>query len=54
MEVDADHSGGLMHFIGTNVPIYVHDLELSNALWCLFTKVIRFSRIDNSDYQLTA
>ncbi|MCJ1300690.1 hypothetical protein MMC08_003487 [Hypocenomyce scalaris] len=34
----ADHSGGLMHFIGTDVPIYVHDLELTNALWCLFTK----------------
>ena len=37
--VDADHSGGLMHFIDTNVPIYVHDLELRNALWCLYTKV---------------
>ncbi|KAF7547304.1 hypothetical protein G7046_g9041 [Stylonectria norvegica] len=36
---DADHSGGLMHFLGTDVPIYVHDLELNNALWCLFTKV---------------
>ncbi|RVX74086.1 hypothetical protein B0A52_01918 [Exophiala mesophila] len=34
----ADHSGGLMHFIDTNVPIYVHDLELRNALWCLYTK----------------
>ncbi|KAL6249423.1 hypothetical protein RBB50_003276 [Rhinocladiella similis] len=34
----ADHSGGLMHFIGTDVPIYVHDLELQNALWCLYTK----------------
>ena len=39
VELDADHSGGLMHFIGTDVPIYVHDLELTNALWCLFTKV---------------
>ncbi len=28
-----------MHFIDTGVPIYVHDLELTNALWCLFTKV---------------
>lgn len=28
-----------MHFLGTDVPIYVHDLELTNALWCLFTKV---------------
>lgn len=28
-----------MHFIDTDVPVYVHDLELSNALWCLFTKV---------------
>ena len=39
VDLDADHSGGLMHFIGTDVPIYVHDLELTNALWCLFTKV---------------
>lgn len=36
---DADHSGGLTHFIDTGVPIYVHDLELVNAVWCLFTKV---------------
>lgn len=28
-----------MHFIDTDVPVYVHDLELTNALWCLFTKV---------------
>lgn len=28
-----------MHFIDTGVPVYVHDLELTNALWCLFTKV---------------
>jgi glyoxylase-like metal-dependent hydrolase (beta-lactamase superfamily II) len=35
---DADHSGGLMHFIDTDVPIYVHDLELTNALWCLYTR----------------
>ena len=40
-DLDADHSGGLMHFIGTDVPIYAHDKELTNALWCLFTKVCR-------------
>ena len=37
--VDADHSGGLMHFVDTDVPIYVHDEELHTALWSLFTKV---------------
>ncbi|OQV09145.1 hypothetical protein CLAIMM_13308 [Cladophialophora immunda] len=39
--LDADHSGGLMHFIDTNVPIYVHDEELHTALWSLFTKADR-------------
>lgn len=28
-----------MHFIDTDVPIYVHDQELYTALWSLFTKV---------------
>lgn len=28
-----------MHFIDTDVPIYVHDEELHTALWSLFTKV---------------
>ncbi|KAK6379788.1 hypothetical protein LTS17_005861 [Exophiala oligosperma] len=37
----ADHSGGLMHFIDTDVPIYVHDEELHTALWSLFTKADR-------------
>lgn len=51
-----------MHFIGTDIPIYVHDIELTNALWCLFTKVhtpvsdikhyaLKISQADAGPYQ---
>ncbi|KAK1142371.1 hypothetical protein N8T08_007923 [Aspergillus melleus] len=33
-----DHAGGLKHFQGTNVPIYVHELELKHAFYTLATK----------------
>jgi hypothetical protein len=51
-----------MHFIDTDVPIYVHDLELTNALWCLFTKVsngtclplaVQFSHSHSLNYRQT-
>jgi len=32
-----DHAGGLENFIGTDIPIYVHEKELSNAFMCLAT-----------------
>jgi len=32
-----DHAGGLEHFFGSQIPIYVHDLELKNALWAIAT-----------------
>ena len=28
-----DHAGGLEHFRGTDVPIYVHETELKHAFW---------------------
>lgn len=32
-----DHSGGLEHFYGTDVPIYVHELELKHAFYSVAT-----------------
>lgn len=32
-----DHGGGLEHFIGTDVPIYVHEEELKHACWAAAT-----------------
>lgn len=32
-----DHAGGLKEFIGTKVPIVVHELELKNALYSVAT-----------------
>ncbi len=34
-----------MAFIDTGVPVYVHDVELTNALWCLFTKVGKDAKV---------
>lgn len=33
-----DHSGGLEHFKGKNVPVYVHELELKYAFYSVATK----------------
>ncbi len=33
-----DHAGGLEHFRGTDVPIYVHETELKHAFWAVATK----------------
>lgn len=33
-----DHAGGLEHFLGTNVPIYVHEEEFKHATWSVATK----------------
>ncbi|PGH27443.1 hypothetical protein AJ80_00921 [Polytolypa hystricis UAMH7299] len=33
-----DHSGGLKYFEGTDVPIYVHELELKNPFYAVATK----------------
>lgn len=33
-----DHAGGLEHFMGTDVPIYVHELELKHAFFCIANK----------------
>lgn len=32
-----DHGGGLDHFFGTNVPIYVHEQELKHAFYAVAT-----------------
>lgn len=32
-----DHGGGLEHFYGTEVPIYVHELELKHAFYSVAT-----------------
>ncbi|KIW18542.1 hypothetical protein PV08_02830 [Exophiala spinifera] len=32
-----DHAGGLEHFIGTKVPIYVHEEEFKHACWAIAT-----------------
>ncbi|KAF5587801.1 metallo-hydrolase oxidoreductase [Fusarium subglutinans] len=34
-----DHAGGLEYFRGTDVPIYVHEIELKNAFYSAATKV---------------
>lgn len=33
-----DHAGGLENFRSTNVPIYVHELELKHAFYSVATK----------------
>jgi len=33
-----DHAGGLTYFRGTDVPIYVHELELKHAFYSVLTK----------------
>ncbi|KAI4646594.1 hypothetical protein J4E93_004815 [Alternaria ventricosa] len=33
-----DHSGGLEHFRGKDVPVYVHELELKHAFYSVATK----------------
>jgi glyoxylase-like metal-dependent hydrolase (beta-lactamase superfamily II) len=33
-----DHAGGLEHFVGTSVPIYVHEAELKHAFYSVATK----------------
>ncbi|MGO4567045.1 N-acyl homoserine lactonase family protein [Rhizobium sp. 2YAF20] len=33
-----DHGGGLHYFTGTNVPIYVHEIELKQAFYAVATK----------------
>ncbi|KAF1959067.1 Metallo-hydrolase/oxidoreductase [Byssothecium circinans] len=33
-----DHAGGLNHFRNTNIPIYVHELELKYAFYAVATK----------------
>jgi glyoxylase-like metal-dependent hydrolase (beta-lactamase superfamily II) len=33
-----DHAGGLEHFLGTKVPIYVHEAELKHAFYSVATK----------------
>ena len=33
-----DHAGGLEHFRGTDVPIYVHEAEFKHACWAVGTK----------------
>lgn len=32
-----DHAGGLEHFMGTDVPIYVHEEEFKHACWAVGT-----------------
>ncbi|RVX71096.1 hypothetical protein B0A52_03462 [Exophiala mesophila] len=32
-----DHAGGLEHFVGTDVPIYVHEEEFKHACWAVGT-----------------
>ncbi|KAI4123732.1 MAG: hypothetical protein LQ347_006039, partial [Umbilicaria vellea] len=32
-----DHAGGLEHFVGTDVPIYVHETELKHAFYSVAT-----------------
>ena len=32
-----DHTGGLPHFAGTDVPIYIHEAELKHAYYCAKT-----------------
>ncbi|KKZ62060.1 hypothetical protein EMCG_03423 [[Emmonsia] crescens] len=32
-----DHAGGLEHFVGTEVPIYVHEEEFKHACWAVAT-----------------
>ena len=32
-----DHAGGLEHFVGTNTPIYVHEIELKHAFFSVAT-----------------
>jgi glyoxylase-like metal-dependent hydrolase (beta-lactamase superfamily II) len=32
-----DHAGGLEHFLGTDVPIYVHEEEFKHACWAVAT-----------------
>ncbi|KID81490.1 metallo-beta-lactamase superfamily protein [Metarhizium guizhouense ARSEF 977] len=32
-----DHAGGLEHFLGTDVPIYVHEDEFKHACWAVAT-----------------
>ncbi|KAF5627610.1 metallo-hydrolase oxidoreductase [Fusarium sp. NRRL 25303] len=34
-----DHAGGLEYFRGTDVPIYVHEIELQNAFYSVATKI---------------
>ncbi|KAL2833181.1 metallo-beta-lactamase superfamily protein [Aspergillus pseudoustus] len=36
-----DHAGGLEHFMGTDVPIYVHELEFKLACWAVATNADR-------------
>lgn len=33
-----DHAGALEHFRGTNIPVYVHELELKQAFYSVATK----------------
>jgi glyoxylase-like metal-dependent hydrolase (beta-lactamase superfamily II) len=33
-----DHAGGLSYFKGTDVPIWVHELELKHAYFSVLTK----------------
>lgn len=33
-----DHAGGLHHFAGTGVPVYVHEIELKHAFFSVATK----------------
>lgn len=32
-----DHAGGLEHFVGTDTPIIVHELEFKHACWAAAT-----------------
>jgi len=32
-----DHAGGLEHFLGTKVPVYVHEEEFKHACWAVAT-----------------
>ncbi|RSL56977.1 hypothetical protein CEP54_008549 [Fusarium duplospermum] len=32
-----DHAGGLEHFLGSDIPIYVHEEEFKHACWCAAT-----------------
>lgn len=33
-----DHAGGLEHFVGSDVPIYVHEEEFKHACWAVGTR----------------